>query len=234
MADTATASDSRPPKSVVYCGVCTLPPEVGTTPRRRFLSLSAQREPQTSTANLRLTIPPQQYCEFGGTTKKCAEWLSSAHPALYKSLYSDEALSQNLSSLSVDAQKRAEKDAQKKAAKAEAAEARESEKRATSKIIIKRVERNKRKHVTEISGLEHFNIDLKKAAKEFGKKFATGSSVTKTASGGEEITVQGDVSDEVFEWVTEKYDVPEENVEQIEDKKKEKKAAPPMVAPQPT
>jgi density-regulated protein DRP1 len=97
-----------------------------------------------------------------------------------------------------------------------------------------RSERNKRKHVTEISGLEHFNIDLKKAAKEFGKKFATGSSVTKTASGGEEITVQGDVSDEVLEWVTEKYDVPEENVEQIEDKKKEKKAAPPMVAPQPT
>ena len=43
------------------------------------------------------------------------------------------------------------------------AEARESEKRATSKVIIKRVERNKRKHVTEISGLEHFNIDLKKA-----------------------------------------------------------------------
>lgn len=182
-----------------------------------------------------LTISsPSQYCEFGGTTKKCAEWLSTAHPSLYTTLYSSEALSQNLSSLSVDAQKRAEKDAQKKAAKAEAAEARESEKRATSKVIIKRVERNKRKHVTEISGLEHFNIDLKKAAKEFGKKFATGSSVTKTASGGEEITVQGDVSDEVLEWVTEKYDVPEENVEQIEDKKKEKKAAPPMVAPQPT
>ena len=178
--------------------------------------------------------PSQQYCEFGGTTKKCSEWLSSAHPDLYAALYSSEALSQNLSSLSVDAQKRAEKDAQKKAAKAEAAEARESEKRATSKVIIKRVERNKRKHVTEISGLEHFNIDLKKAAKEFGKKFATGSSVTKTASGGEEITVQGDVSDEVLEWVTEKYDVPEENVEQIEDRKKEKKAAPPMVAPQPT
>jgi len=201
MADTATASDVRPPKSVVYCGVCSLPPE---------------------------------YCEFGGTTKKCSEWLSTAHPDLFNQLYSSEALSQNLSSLSVDAQKRAEKDAQKKAAKAEAAEARESEKRATSKVIIKRVERNKRKHVTEISGLEHFNIDLKKAAKEFGKKFATGSSVTKTASGGEEITVQGDVSDEVLEWVTEKYDVPEENVEQIEDRKKEKKAAPPMVAPQPT
>jgi density-regulated protein DRP1 len=70
----------------------------------------------------------------------------------------------------VDAQKRAEKDAQKKAAKAEAAAAREEEKRATSKILIKRVERNKRKYVTEISGIEAFGLDLKKTAKEFGKK----------------------------------------------------------------
>lgn len=218
------------------------PPSQGRRLLRRLLPPSRSRYDSSSPTK---SPPPQfttpankhllpQYCEFGGTTKKCSEWLSEAHPDLYTQLYSSEALSQNLSSLSVDAQKRAEKDAQKKAAKAEAAEARESEKRASSKIIIKRVERNKRKHVTEISGLEHFNIDLKKAAKEFSKKFATSASVTKTASGGEEITVQGDVSDEVLEWVTEKYDVPEDNVEQIEDKKKEKKAAPPMVAPQPT
>lgn len=70
--------------------------------------------------------------------------------------------------MSVDAQKRAEKDAQKKAAKAEAAEQRNAEKIASSKVIIKRVERNKRKFVTEVSGLEHFGLDLKKVAKEFG------------------------------------------------------------------
>jgi len=92
--------------------------------------------------------------------------------------------------------------------------------------VIKRVERNKRKHVTEISGLEHFGIDLKKVAKEFGKKFATGSSVTKAPGGGEEITVQGDVSDEVAEWLGEAHpEVPEENVQQIEEKKKKKDAA---------
>lgn len=63
-------------------------------------------------------------------------------------------------------------------------------------------------------------------AKEFGKKFATGSSVTKAPGGGEEITVQGDVSDEVFDWLQEVHpDVPEENIEQIEDKKKKKDAA---------
>lgn len=58
-------------------------------------------------------------------------------------------------------------------------------------------------------------------AKEFGKKFATGSSVTKVPGGGEEITVQGDVSAEIEEYILDTYkDVPEDNVEIIEDKKK--------------
>ena len=127
----------------------------------------------------------------------------------------------NLSALSVDAQKRAQKDAAKKEAKAALSEQRESERKAAAKVIIKRVERNKRKFVTVVSGLEDHGLDLKKIAKELGKKFATGSSVTKTASGGEEITVQGDVSDDVYDWLTEKYDdIPEENIDCVEDKKK--------------
>lgn len=75
--------------------------------------------------------------------------------------------------------------------------------------------------MTEVSGLESFGLDLKKTAKEFGKKFATGSSVTKTAAGGEEITVQGDVSDDIFDWLTGNHEsIPEDNIELIEDKKK--------------
>ena len=108
-----------------------------------------------------------------------------------------EALAANLSTLSVAAQERATKDAAKKAAKASAAESREAEKRATSKVLIKRVERNKRKYVTAVQGLEAFGYDLKKVAKDFGKKFATGSSVTKIPGGGEEIPVQGDLSCEI-------------------------------------
>jgi density-regulated protein DRP1 len=139
-----------------------------------------------------------------------------------------DAVTQNLSTLSVKAQERAEKDAQKKAAKAATIESREAEKRATSKILIKRIERNKRKYVTAIQGLENFGFDLKKLAKEFGKKFATGSSVTKIPGGGEEITVQGDLAYDIEEFVLETYkDIPEDNVEVIEEKKK--KAAPPVV-----
>ncbi|KAI9847200.1 MAG: Translation machinery-associated protein 22 [Sclerophora amabilis] len=175
-------------RNVVYCGVCSLPPE---------------------------------YCEFGGTVKKCKEWLETKHPDMHDRLYSEAAVESAMSTLSVDAQKRAVKDAEKKAAKAEAAEAREHEKKMTAKVLIKRVERSKRKYVTAISGLEAHGLELKKVAKDFGKKFATGSSVTKTPSGGEEIVVQGDLSDEIYDWITETYeDIPEDNVDCIEDKKK--------------
>ncbi|KAL8850810.1 MAG: hypothetical protein Q9221_004224 [Calogaya cf. arnoldii] len=184
---TDTASSEPQARHVVYCGVCSLPPE---------------------------------YCEFGGTAKKCKDWLEKNHPDLHEKLYSEEAVAATLSTLSLDAQKRAAKDSQKKEAKAAAAEAKAAETKAQAQILIKRVERNKRKYVTAVSGLEAHGMDLKKVAKEWGKKFATGSSVTKTASGGEEVVVQGDNSDEIFDWVVDVAGVPEANVDCIEDKKK--------------
>lgn len=91
---------------------------------------------------------------------------------------------------------------------------------------IKRVERNKRKFVSVITGLEVYGLENKKVAKELGKKFATGSSVTKFPAGAEEITVQGDVCEDVQDWLLEVYgkDIPEANVEIVEDKKKKKGA----------
>jgi density-regulated protein DRP1 len=134
-----------------------------------------------------------------------------------------DALEAATSTLSLEARKRAEKDAHKKALKAEAAEAKQAATIASSKVTIKRVERNKRKFVTAVSGLEAFGLENKKVAKDLGKKFATGASVTKVPSGGEEIVVQGDVSEEIEEFLLEKYSViPEDNVELVDDKKKKK------------
>ncbi|KAH7163322.1 translation initiation factor SUI1 [Dactylonectria estremocensis] len=195
MADTEQAEGEPQGRHVLYCGVCTLPPE---------------------------------YCEYGGTVKKCQEWLQKNEPVKYDQIWSAEALEAATASLSVEAQKRAAKDAQKKTAKAEAAEAKQNEKLAKSMITIKRIERNKKKYVTAVIGLELFGLELKKVAKDLGKKFATGSSVTKLPSGGEEIVVQGDVSDEIEEFLVEKYkEIPEDHIELVEDKKKKKAAPPP-------
>lgn len=77
-----------------------------------------------------------------------------------------EALEASTANLSLDAQKRAARDAQKKAAKAEAAEAKQADKLAKSTITIKRIERNKKKFVTAVIGLEAFGLDLKKASNQ--------------------------------------------------------------------
>ena len=70
---------------------------------------------------------------------------------------------------------------------------------------------------------------MKKAAKFFGKKFATGSSVSKNPQGQDEIVIQGDVSGDVMDLISDKVDflhvVPEDNVELIEEKKKKGAAA---------
>lgn len=53
--------------------------------------------------------------------------------------------------------------------------------------------------------------------------------MTKTASGGEEIVVQGDVSTEIEDFLLEKYGdlVPGDNIELVEDKKKKGAGAAP-------
>ncbi|KAL0581421.1 Translation machinery-associated protein 22 [Marasmius crinis-equi] len=185
------AAEPRPPVEVLYCAVCTFPPE---------------------------------YCEFGSSLTRCKTWLQENHPSLFEKYYSEEALQSKVGTLSLEAQSKLEKDTAKKEAKAEAKADAALKKKLASPITIKRIERNKRKHVTAIHGLEAFEIDLKKAAKQFASKFATGASVTKNPQGQDEIVIQGDVSDEVLEMIEEGVGIlkgiPADNVEIKEDKKK--------------
>lgn len=93
-------------------------------------------------------------------------------------------------------------------------------------MILKRIERTKRKHAIAISGLEVFDIDMKKLAKTFASKFATGCSVTKNAEKKEEIVVQGDVGDAIEVYITallKEKGLNDIKVEQVEEKKKKKK-----------
>jgi density-regulated protein len=173
---------------------------------------------------------PPEFCEFGGASKRCKEWLESNQRDLFNKLYSAESLETAVSSLSLEKQEEIERKINKEKAKEEAKAERELQKMMSSKVTIKRIERSKRKHVIAISGLEVFNIDLKKLSKTFASKFATGCSVTKTPEGKDEVIVQGDVGDEVEVYVKElleKDGLHDIKVEQIEDKPKKKKAPAP-------
>jgi len=149
---------------------------------------------------------------------------------MFSQIYSDDALSHKAAELTVTQLETLEKEAIKKERKQEAKDEQMIQKRMASKVTIKRIERNKRKHVTSVYGLDAFGIDLKKAAKLFATRFAASSSVTKNMQGFDEIVIGGDVADEVEEMLLEKTGkaaeilgkgiVPGDNIEIIDEKKK--------------
>lgn len=82
---------------------------------------------------------------------------------------------------------------------------------------MQRAPRGKNKSVTVVKGMQTFGIDLKLASKFFAGRFACGSSVT----GADEIVIQGDVKDELFDIIPEKWkDIPEETIVDLGDVKR--------------
>ncbi|GAA5884975.1 hypothetical protein JCM6882_007177 [Rhodosporidiobolus microsporus] len=185
---------------------------------------------------------PPEYCEFNSKSAKCKAWLEEAHPELFARYYSESALEDKLANLTVEQREALEKDLAKKEKKDEAKAEKEKAKLAASTVVIKRTERNKKKWVTSVQGLDYFNIDLKKAAKLFANKFGAGATVSKTPQGGEEILIQGDASDEVEEMLIEKEDkkivaifggqIESSQITHIEERIKKKVPQAPVVAPQ--
>jgi density-regulated protein len=67
-----------------------------------------------------------------------------------------------------------------------------------TRIIISKIQRQKKKYVTSVVGLDTIpDVKIKDVAKLFGKKFSSGASVGETATGAKEVTIQGDVSFDV-------------------------------------
>lgn len=145
---------------------------------------------------------PVEFCEFGKTLKKCKAWLEEVNPGKYNSLYGSDA--NVVSSLSSERETQITSSLAKMQLKEERKQERELENLKNSKIIIKRIPRTKHKHVVAIANLEVLgpDVDLKKTAKVFASKFATGSSVSKNAEKKDEIVIQGDVATEVEEYLT--------------------------------
>ncbi|KAA1120064.1 Translation machinery-associated protein 22 [Puccinia graminis f. sp. tritici] len=190
---------------------------------------------RTNNAHLNLIVCsfPPEYCEYGTSISKCKTWLSTHDQKRYEEIYG--GIEQELASMSVEEvekKKKAETEALKKEAKEDAKASRIKEKSKTNKVTVKTVERTKRKRITTIHGLDLFGVDLKKLAKLFASKFATGSSVTKNNQGEDEIVIQGDVSDEVldlFDSTTGKFAeiigngiIPDDNIVFVDDTKKKK------------
>merc|ERR1711890_40581 len=95
--------------------------------------------------------------------------------------------------------------------------AKKKEAEVEKRITLSIAPRGKRKAVTVVQGLKTFGIDLKVASKFFGQKFACGASIT----GDDEIVIQGDFKDDLFDLIPEKWpDIDEDWIEDIGTKKR--------------
>lgn len=79
--------------------------------------------------------------------------------------------------------------------------AKKKEAEVEKRITLSIAPRGKKKAVTVVQGLKTFGIDLKVASKFFGQKFACGASIT----GDDEIVIQGDFKDDLFDLIPEKW-----------------------------
>ncbi|XP_055911689.1 density-regulated protein homolog [Eupeodes corollae] len=150
---------------------------------------------------------PIEYCEYYPEYEKCKQWLEKNLPTEFERVKLEDAASGDAGDDDKKRQKRGGKGLMKIKKKEEL----------TKKICVSRAPRGKKKSVTVVTGLSTFEIDLKVAAKFFGTKFACGSSVT----GDDEIVIQGDVKDDLFDIIPEKWpEIDEDYIEDLGDQKR--------------
>eukprot|EP00884_Botryococcus_braunii_P003284 jgi/Botrbrau1/12957/Bobra.154_2s0017.1 len=90
-------------------------------------------------------------------------------------------------------------------------------------IVLENSTRSKKKSVTTISGLDDFGVKLAEASKLFGKKFASGASITKNPLDKDQIEVQGDFLEKAADLIVKQYKdkgIVKKDIYMIDNKKK--------------
>ncbi|XP_061197122.1 density-regulated protein homolog isoform X1 [Saccostrea echinata] len=149
---------------------------------------------------------PLEYCEYYPNYEKCKAWLEKNLPDEFSKLMSDKPADEGDGDTDKKRQKRGGKGQIKTKKKSE-----------PKGIRLGTAKRGKKKHITVVIGLGTYDIDLKEASKVFSSKFSCGSSVT----GDDEIVIQGDVSDDLFEFLPEKWpQIDEDDIDDVGEMKK--------------
>ncbi|KAF7837894.1 translation machinery-associated protein 22 [Senna tora] len=180
---------------------------------------------------------PAEYCEFGPDFEKCKPWLIQNAPQLYPDLVKDasgkdaDKVAEQLQSTGISSGAsdgaatsvllRCQVPQAPKQEEVKRLPGGKIKKKEKQEVVIEKVIRNKRKCITTVKGLDLFGVKLSEASKKLGKKFATGASVVKGPTEKEQIDVQGDISYDIVEFITDTWpDVPETAIFFIEDGRK--------------
>lgn len=137
------------------------------------------------------TMPPE-YCEYGPDPSKCYEWMKANLPDYYSRI--EENMSSQVEAMAVG-------DGKRQTRGGKALKKVKLKEESMRQLCISRSQRTKRKSVTVVVGLKTFDIDLKRASKSFAQHYSCGSSVT----GEDEIVIQGDVYDDIVDFVRDKW-----------------------------
>jgi len=183
--------DPRYPLQVTYCPVCGMPPE---------------------------------FCEFGPTPSKCF----TEHPELHEGVEAPEPSAKEAKKAAAEA---AEAKSSSEATSGEGGEGAaaaaapapapaKGKKKDKKEVTMTVAQRNKRKFITTIAGLDLFDVKLAEISKLFSKRFACGSTVTKNPSMKDVVEVQGDVCTEVAEILVSKYNIPQDAIFVVHGKEK--------------
>ena len=158
---------------------------------------------------------PLEFCEHYPDFEACKDWLSKNLPNEFERLHVGEAGGAAGGTADGDADGD-EKKRQKRGGKG-MMKAKKKEVDIEKKIILSIAPRGKKKAVTVVQGMRTFGIDLKVASKFFSSKFACSSSVT----GDDEIVIQGDVKDELFDILPVKWpEIDEDLIDDIGERKR--------------
>lgn len=153
---------------------------------------------------------PLEYCEYYPDQEKCNKWIEKNLPENFAAMGLTKSLTDDTEGED-DAKKR-----QKRGGKG-MVKAKKKEVEVEKHITLSLAPRGKKKSCTVVTGLKTCGIDLKVASKFFGQKFACGASIT----GDDEIIIQGDFKDNLFDLIPEKWaDVDEDWIEDLGTKKR--------------
>jgi len=168
---------------------------------------------------------PFEFCEFSPLFKKSKENFEQNWKRYFPQVEGEEELAELMARLGFEGGDAASKKAQstKKSGGEDGGGGGGGKKKekAPPEIVIELNNRNKKKHITVVKGLDRFDVDTAAAAKTFGKKFACGSALKKAQDGHpESIEIQGNYRDELPGVIVDKLKLKREDIFVLVDGKK--------------
>ncbi|KAF0699301.1 Aste57867_10143 [Aphanomyces stellatus] len=185
---------------------------------------------------------PPEYCEYGPMFHECKAWLAEHVPTLFIQKYNrtitdlldvEAQIAAGVEGITLEAEGSKSQSTSLssplsssfrvgvKKKKAKAADG-GSDGKSGGNVYVERFQRQKKKFVTVVAGLDEYKgIDIKDVAKRMGKKFACSASVNKLDNGKAQIQLQGDVQHDLPHWLVEEFEIPEECLFLLEKGKSE-------------